>query len=395
LVNCAGCARFAYNWALSQWNEHWAFQKKLPQSERKYISEQDLRKRLNAIKRTDYPFLMDVTKYAPQEAIKQLGTAFKNFFKGKARYPKYRKRYVDDRFTIGNDQVQVKGKKVRFPHIGWIKMREAIRFAGKVKTVSISREADRWFISFCVEVDDHTCYFKQHAENQGEVTAVDVGAEVLATLSNGEKFENPKPLRKNLKKLKQLQKALARKKKGSKNRQRAKMRIAKLHRRISNIRKDAMHKMTSSIADRFRMICVENLNVKGMMKNRRLALSLADASFYEAKRQLTYKAKLRGGVVIEAPRFFASSKLCSCCNQKNEQLKLSDRSWVCQSCGTEHDRDINAAVNLRQYAVSYTVKASGEVSSGLVNPLTVANDGKGHKVKLTSVKDETNLLNLS
>jgi putative transposase len=224
---------------------------------------------------------------------------------------------------------------------------------------------------------------------------VDVGAEVLATLSNGEKFENPKPLRKNLKKLKQLQKALARKKKGSKNRQRAKMRIAKLHRRISNIRKDAMHKMTSSIADRFRMICVENLNDNGMMKNRRLALSLADASFYEAKRQLTYKAKLRGGVVIEAPRFFASSKLCSCCNQKNEQLKLSDRSWVCQSCGTEHDRDINAAVNLRQYAVSYTVKASGEVSSGLVNPLTVANDGKGHKVKLTSVKDETNLLNLS
>ena len=394
LINCAGCARFAYNWALTQWNEHWQLQKKLPQSERKYIREQDLRKRLNAIKRTEYPFLLDVTKYAPQEAIKQLGTAFKNFFKGRARYPKYRKRFVDDRFSIGNDQVQVKGKKVRLPHVGWIKMREAIRFDGKIKTVSVSREADRWFISFGVEVDDHTRYFKQHAENQGEVTAVDAGIISQIVLPNGEKFDNPKPLRKSLKKLKQLQKALARKKKGSKNRQRAKMRIANLHRRIKNIRKDALHKMTSSIADRFRFICVENLNVMGMMKNRRLALSLSDASFHEAKRQLIYKAKLRGGVVIEADRFFASSKLCSCCNEKNEQLKLSDRSWKCQSCGTEHDRDVNAAQNLLSYAMSYIVKASGEASSGLIKK-NVANDGANNKVKLASVKDETNMSNLS
>jgi len=118
LVNCAGCARFSYNWALNQWKEHWAKQKLLPKEERTYISDHDLRKHLNAIKRSEYPFLMEVTKYAPQEAIKQLGVAFKNFFKGRAKYPTYRKRYVDDRFTIGNDHIRVKGNRVRLPHVG-------------------------------------------------------------------------------------------------------------------------------------------------------------------------------------------------------------------------------------------------------------------------------------
>src|SRR5690606_16653769 len=129
-------------------------------------------------------------------------------------------------------------------------------------------------------------------------------------------------------------------------------------------------------------IVVEKLNVKGMMKNKRLARSLADASFFEMKRQLIYKAKLRGGQVIEAPQFFASTKLCSCCGWKNQELKLSDRSWTCRECKTTHDRDINAAVNLRHYAVSYTVKASGEESSGLVAL-------RRNKAKLASKKGET------
>lgn len=388
LINCCGCARFAYNWALTEWKSHWAEQQKVTKEERKYIREGDLRKRLNAIKRTDYPFLLEVTKYAPQEAIKQLGTAFKNFFKGKAKYPTYRKRLYDDRFTIGNDQVKVKGNKVRLPKVGWIKMREAIRFAGSVQTVSIRRQADRWIISFGVKVDDHTRYFKQHAENQGEVVGLDAGLTSLAVLSNGEKFDGPKSMKKGLKKLKQLQRALSRKVRGSKNRQRAKLRVQKQHDRISNIRKDALHKMTSRLTDRFKTICVEKLNVKGMLRNGRLARSIADASWAEMKRQLVYKAKLRGGEVIEAPQFYASSKLCSCCGWKNEDLKLSDRSWVCLSCNTAHDRDINAAQNLRSYAVSYTVKASGEASSGFVglNP---------RKVKLASLKDETSLSNLS
>ena len=394
LVNCAGCARFAYNWALTEWKNHWEKQKKHPKEQRKYVSELDLRKRLNAIKRTDYPFLLDVTKYAPQEAIKQLGTAFKNFFKGRTKYPTYRKRYVDDRFTIGNDHIRVKGNRVRLPKVGWIKMREAIRFAGSVQTVSISRQADRWFISFGMKVDDHTRYFKQHADNQGEVTALDAGLISQAVLPNGDKFDSPRAMRKSQKKLRQLQKALSRKKLGSKNRLRAKMRVAKLHRRIVNIRKDAMHKLTSHLTDTYKIICIETLNVKGMMQNSRLAKSLSDASFHEMKRQLVYKAKLRGGSIIKAPQFFASSKLCSCCGWKNETLKLSDRSWVCQSCGAEHDRDINAAVNLRQYAMSYIVKASGEASSGLVD-LNVANDVSKSKVKLASMKDETNPSNLS
>jgi len=205
-------------------------------------------------------------------------------------------------------------------------MREAIRFHGSVQTVSVSRKADRWFISFGVKVDDHTPYFKQHAKNQGEVVGLDAG-------------------------------------------------------------------LTSHVTDNFKTIVVENLNVKGMMKNKHLALAFSDASLSEMKRQLIYKAKLRGGEVIEAPRFFASSKLCSCCGWKNKGLKLSDRSWTCSVCGAEHDRDINAAVNLRQYAVSYTVKASGETSSGE----TVRNGRKTTRnvAKLASVKGETALSNLS
>ncbi|WP_315921216.1 transposase [Mesorhizobium sp. SP-1A] len=291
LVDCAGCARFAYNWALTEWKNHWEKQKQLPKEQRKYVSELDLRKRLNAIKRSEYPFLMEVTKYAPQEAIKQLGTAFKNFFKGRAKYPTYRKRYVDDRFTIGNDHIRVKGNRVRLPHVGWIKMREAIRFAGSVQTVSISRQADRWFISFGVKVDDHTPYFKQHAKNQGEVVGLDAGLTSLAVLSNGEKFDGPKSLRKGLKKLKKLQRALSRKVKGSKNRLRAKMRVARQHDRIANIRKDALHKLTSHLTDTYKIICIETLNVKGMMKNKHLARSIADASLSEMKRQLIYADK--------------------------------------------------------------------------------------------------------
>lgn len=388
LTNCCGCARFAYNWALTEWKNDWAEQQKFPKEERKYVSELDLRKRLNAIKHTDYPFLLEVTKYAPQEAIKQLGVAFKNFFKGKAKYPTYRKRFIDDRFTIGNDQVKVKGNKVRLPKVGWIKMREAIRFAGSVQTVSIRRQADRWFISFGVKVDDHTRYFKQHAENQGEVVGLDAGLTSLAVLSNGETFDNPKSLKRGLKKLKQLQRALSRKVRGSKNRLRAMLRVQKQHNRISNIRKDALHKLTSALTSRFKTICIETLNVKGMLKNGRLARSIADASWAELKRQLIYKAQLRGGEVVEAPQFYASSKLCSCCNWKNEDLKLSDRSWKCLSCNTEHDRDINAAQNLRSYAVSYIVKASREASSG-----PAVRESK--RVKLASVKDEASLSNLS
>lgn len=363
LARSCGTARFAYNWALSRMEEHWQVQKELPPESRKYIFESDLRKELNRIKREQFPWMMEVSKYVIQESIKNLGKAYKNFFAGRAKHPKRRKKFVNDRFSIGNDQVHVAGKRVRLPLIGWIRMREAIRFVGKIKSIVVSRQADRWFISFAVDVEDHTLYFKQ-TENQGEVIGLDAGLHHLAVLSNGEKYEAPKALRKAQKKMRRLQRSLSRRKKGSNGRKRMKVRVARLHMRIVNIRKDYTHKLTTAISKRFGLICVETLNVKGMMKNRKLAFSFADAGLFEMKRQLRYKMPLRGGQLIEADRWFPSSKLCCECGWKNKSLQLKEREWACRDCGTVHDRDINAAKNLEQAAVSYTASAPGPKSTG-------------------------------
>jgi putative transposase len=363
LARSCGTARFAYNWALTRMEEHWQDQKDLPKENRTYLSEGDLRKKLNQIKREQFPWMMEVSKYVIQESIKNLGKAYKNFFAKRAKHPKRRKKFVNDRFSIGNDQVHVVGKRVRLPIIGWIRMREAIRFTGKIKAITVSRQADRWFISFNVEVEDHTLHFEQ-AENQGEVIGLDAGLHHLAVLSNGEKYEAPKALRKAQKKMRRLQRSLSRRQKGSNGRTRMKVRIARLHLRIANIRKDFTHKLTTKIAQTFNTVCVETLNVKGMMKNRKLAFSLADASMFEMKRQLRYKMPLRGGQLVEADQWFPSSKLCCECGSKNEKLQLKEREWACRECGTVHDRDINAALNLKAYAVSYTVEAPGPKSTG-------------------------------
>jgi putative transposase len=363
LAKSAGTARFAYNWALSRMQEHWQVQKELPRADRKYLSEGDLRKELNRIKREQFPWMMDVSKYVVQEAVKQLGVAYKNFFSKRTRHPRNRRKFVNDRFTIGNDQVHVSAKRVRLPIIGWIKMREAIRFPGKIKSITVSRQADRWFISFAVDVEDHTLHFKQ-TENQGEVTGLDAGLHHIAVLSNGEKYEAPKALRKAQKKMRRLQRSLSRRQKGSNGRTRMKVRIARLHMRITNVRKDYTHKLTTALSKRFGLICVETLNVKGMMKNSKLAFSFADAGLFEMKRQLRYKMPLRGGRLVEAERWFPSSKLCCECGWKNKSLQLKEREWSCRECGTIHDRDINAAKNLEQAAVSYPASAPGPKSTG-------------------------------
>ncbi len=363
LAKSAGTARFAYNWALSRMGDHWKVQKERPREEREYLSEGDLRKELNRIKREQFPWMMDVSKYVVQEAVKQLGVAYRNFYAKRANHPKKRRKFVNDRFSIGNDQVHVSAKRVRLPIIGWVRMREAVRFPGKIKSIAVSRQADRWYISFNIDVEDHTLHFKQ-TENQGEVVGIDAGHRELAVLSNGERYEGPKALKRNLKKMRRLQRSLSRRKKGSGRRRLMKRRVAKLHQRIANIRKDYTHKLTTKIAQTFNVVCVETLNVKGMMKNSSHARGMADAGAFEMKRQLRYKLPLRGGRLIEADPWFPSSKLCSCCGWKNDQLQLKDREWSCQECGTIHDRDENAALNLKAYAVSYTVKAPGQKSSG-------------------------------
>lgn len=369
----AGTARFAYNWALAEWQRQYGEWKQ--DNSLLKPSYYSLNRQLNATKREQFPWMLKVTKNAPQAAIMQLGDAFKNFWAGRAKYPKFRKKGVHDRFSLTHEQFSVEGSRIRIPKLGWVRMRESLRFAGKIMSATISRIADRWFVSITVDTEDLP---KLKAENQG-VVGVDLGVSALATLSTGETVVGPKAHKALLGRVRKLSRSLSRKVKGSENRKKARMKLARLHARIANIRKDSLHKLTTDLTRRFHTIGIEDLNVKGMLKNHHLARSIADMSFFEFRRQLEYKAKRRGGIVVVADRWFPSSKTCSGCGHKLETLPLSIRDWTCPACGSVHNRDVNAAINLKNTAVSSTVSACGEESSG---------SGRKTRAKLTSMKQE-------
>ena len=379
LAKSAGTARFAYNWALEEWKRQY--------KEGGKPNEGELRKQLNSIKQSEFPWMLEVTKNAPQQAIKNLGNAFDRFFKGLGNYPNFKKKGMDDSFRADNgpqkkgaDAVRVKGKKIQLPVIGPVRMCEDLRFTGQIKSVTVSLHAGRWFASISVELDSAP---KLPSKNQGPV-GVDLGIKSLAALSTGETVDSPKPYRRMLKLLKRRQRRLSKKKKGSKNRRKAVLKIQKLHAKIGNIRKETLHQLSHSISRDHNLIGIEDLNVKGMMANEKLSRAIADMGFGELKRQLTYKSEQRGGTLYVADRWFPSSKLCSECGWKNEDLKLSDRSWECGECKAQHDRDLNAAINLRNLAVSSTVTACGEESSGI---------SWIRNVKLASSKQEPNIKN--
>jgi len=374
-AKASGVARFAYNWALAEWTRQYAAHK--ADAAVLKPSQMALRRQLNVIKHAQFPWMAEVSKNAPQMAIIQLGNAFKNFFAGRARSPHFRKKGVHDRFTLSNDQFDVNGCRIRIPLLGWVRMREASRFSGTIMSATISRVADRWCVSITVDTPDRP---PQPAENQGAV-GVDLGVSALATLSTGEHYAGTRPHTALLQRLKRLSRAVSRKQKGAANRRKAQAKLARLHARIANIRRDTLHKLTTDLTRRFHTIGIEDLHVRGMMANRRLARSIAERSFHEFRRQLDYKAARRGGQVVVADRWFPSSKTCSCCGVMLEALSLSVRQWTCEGCGAEHDGDVNAAKNLEQYAVSSTVSACGGEGAGL---------GRKRKVKPAPLKQEPN-----
>jgi putative transposase len=353
LACAAGVARFAYNWALTEWQRQYAAHQADPAQP--LPSELRLGRQLNAIKRDEFPWMLEVTKCAPQIAIIQLGQAFKNFFAHRARYPVFKRKGKHDRFTISNNQFRIEDQHIRIPKLGWVRMREKLRFAGRIVSATVSRSAGRWYASITVDTPDLSL---PPAENQGAV-GIDLGVLALATLSTGEMFTGPKALRSLLERLRRLSRSLSRKVQGSRNRLKAKLKLARLHARIGNLRRDGLHQLTTSITRRFHTIGVEDLNVRGMLGNRRLALAIADMGFYELRRQLVYKAARRGGQVVVVDRWYPSSKLCSCCGYKLENLALGTRHWTCPGCAAEHDRDVNAAVNLENMAVSSIATACG------------------------------------
>jgi putative transposase len=358
LIRAAGIARFAYNWALTEWKRQYLASKADPFCPPP--NEAALRRQLNVIKREQFPWMLEVTKCAPQMAIMQLGRAFQNFFEGRARYPSYRSKGRDDRFTLINDQFLVEDKRLRLPKLGWLRMRESLRFKGRIVSASISLKANHWYASITVDTEDTRSL---QTENQGAV-GVDLGITALATLSTGEVVAGPKALRTLLQRLRRLSRALTRKVKGSRNRTKAKIRLARLYARIANLRRESLHQLSTSITRRFHIIGIEDLHIKGMLKNRHLARAIVDMGFGELRRQLQYKAAWRGVQLIVVDRWYPSSKTCSCCGRKLEMLKLGTRQWICPSCGVRHDRDVNAAINLRNMAVSSTVLACGGEGAG-------------------------------
>jgi putative transposase len=283
-------------------------------------------------------------------------------------------------------------------------MRESLRFTGKIMSATLSRVADKWFVSITVDTEEPP----DRAENQGAV-GVDLGVSALATLSTGEKVIGPKPHKALLKRQKRLSRSLSRKHlaakakiglsprqaipKGvrlpvSENAKKARAKLSRLHARIAHIRQDALHQLTSDITRRFHTIGIEDLNVGGMLKNRRLARSIADMSFFEFRRQLEYKAERRGGMVVVANRWFPSSKTCSACGTIQEKMPLAVRQWTCPDCGAFHDRDVNAARNL--LALGLAALSGPTASSAECEACGEEGAGSGRKtgVKPASAKQE-------
>lgn len=354
-AKACGVARLAYNWALAEWQNQYQADKayrddclakgiEIDIAKLNKPSQGSLRKQLNAIKRTQFPFMLEVTKCSPQLAIMQLGDAFKRFFKGEAKYPQFRKKGVNDRFSLSNDQFKIDHKRIKIPNLGWVKMRENLRHTGKILSAKVFKRGENWFVSIAVELEAVT----NHLPKTGKAVGIDLGITDLAVLSDGTKIGAPKPLKQQLQKLKRLSKQLSRKQKGSNNRAKAKTKLSRLHAKISNIRQDFSHKLTTQLVKGYDVICIENLNVKGMVQNRKLSRAISDLGFYEFKRQLIYKANQWGKVVKEVDRFYPSSKTCSNCDfvMAKADLTLNVRNWQCPSCHKQHDRDVNASINI-------------------------------------------------
>lgn len=356
LRKSCGVARYSYNWALAKWKELY------DAGERP--SAYSLIKLQNAIKKSEMPFFLEVNKCAPQYAIHDLQDAFNRFFKGNSRYPKFKKKGIRDSFVAieNKEQFRQSDFRIKLPRIGLVKCAENLRFNGKVNNVTIKRIADYWFAIICIEVPEPTPTIKQNMGENQAIVGIDLGIKHLMVLSDGTIYENPKALNKNLKQLKRLQRRLAKKQKGSNNRIKQRKRIARLYYRISCIRDYAIQLATTQIILKYDRIVIEDLNIIGMLKNDKLSRAIVDCSFGEIRRVLTYKTKWVGKELVIANRWFASSKTCSHCGHKKENLKLSERIFKCEKCYIKVDRDLNAAKNLAKYGT--TEKLSESYASG-------------------------------
>lgn len=356
---CAGAARSVYNLGLARWQEQYEAGEK--------PSWQAINAEINARKKGDLAWLAELPWAVANRSLADLGNAFAHFFRrlkrgGKPGYPRFKsKKRTSPAFAVEGQALKFAGRKVKVPKLGWVRTRQELRFPGKVLSARFTKHAGHWFVSLQVEVEESWVY-PHRCETQA-ATGVDLGVVDLAVLSTGERIAAPRSLRAHETKLRRLCKELSRRTKGGKNWQKAKAKVARVHERIANVRKDVTHKLTTSLVRRFGVIGVEDLNVKGMARGR-LAKSVSDAALAQVFRQLDYKAPLAGSVVVKADRWFPSSKTCSSCGVVRDEMPLGVRCWTCDACGAEHDRDENAAKNLRTVALTGIAHRHGSAGVG-------------------------------
>jgi len=343
LADHASAARWAWNWGLS-------VRRKAYKRRGETLSAMDLHRLLNRLKRTPrYRWLYEVSKCAPQEALRDLDRAYANVWLGRKAgrrvgFPRFKKRgRCAERFRL-TGAIRVEDGVVVLPRIGPVATKEGTRkFRGRILSASCRREVDRWYCSLTVEVER-----PDPLPVVGPVVGVDLGVTVFAVCSDGTVIQSPRALDRSLRTLRRRGRAVSRKQQGSKNRAKATLTLARLHRRVRNQRVDALHKATTALAKAKSVIVVEDLYVAGMAKNRRLARAIADQGWAEFNRQLAYKTTWYGSRLVVAPRFYPSSKRCSGCGQIKKALPLEVRVFRCAACGLVLDRDLNAARNLAQ-----------------------------------------------
>lgn len=380
-----GCARFAYNWGLAEWQNRY--------KEGEKVDAYGLRKAFNAIKKEQFPFVTEVTKCATGQPFLNLGKAFRKFFddlkKGTISYPRFKKKKDNEgSFYIGGDDVslsytnknsksfkkfayneKLKRQYLKVPKLGWVKMAESVRFNGHINGVVISQSGDKYFASFSIKITEEE-YKRTHpnvSSKKNGKAGIDLGIKSALILSDGIAIENPKPLKKNLRRINRLSRQLSKRehaktkqerlegKKKSNNYKRLSVRLSNAHRKVASIRRDFTHKVTTILSTHYSHIALENLNVKGMLRNHRLSQSISDVAFGELVRQVEYKSALNGATVKKADRFYPSSKTCSVCGNVKTDLKLSERTYRCDKCGAVLDRDYNASLNLLGLLVNHQI----------------------------------------
>lgn len=329
-----GCCRFVYNHFLNMKIETY-------KSEKKNLSYNNLSERLTKLKK-DTEWLREIDSISLQQSLRDLDKAYENFFKFHSGYPKFKSKKNRHK-SYRTNNIQFCGKHIKLPKLGFVKIRDKQIPQGRILNATISQvPSGKYYVSLCCTDVEIKKYSPTHKK-----VGIDLGIKDFAITSDGVKYENPKHLTKSLNKLAKLQRELSRKTRNSSNWNKARIKVARLHEHISNQRNDYLNKLSTELVSKYDTICIEDLSVKDMMKNHKLARSIADVSWYEFTRKLTYKADWYGKSLVKINQFYPSSQTCHCCGYRTAKTKdLSVRRWMCPYCRSVLDRDVNAAINI-------------------------------------------------